>query len=133
MHDLQARFCQSTMSTTHTCSVGGRAWPSRACAPNGLATRGNDLACLSLQVCVLNSVSYAEREEKQNWEQHLDKCILLTNTQVSHDFEHACQPGVADRARVTPGRVLCAAQCQVQLPAAIALPGDQESKGYFRG
>lgn len=50
-------------------------------------------SCLlvSLQVCVLNSVAYGEREEKQDWEQHLDKCILLTNTQVSHDIEHACQ------------------------------------------
>ena len=76
---------------------------------NGLATEGSTPACLSLQVCVLNSVSYAEREEKQNWEQHLDKCILLTNTQVSRDFVHTCYPGVADRADVTPGKVVCVA------------------------
>ena len=78
----------------------------------GLATKGNNHACLPLQVCVLNSVAYAEREEKQDWEQHLDNCILLTNTQVSHGFEHACQPDVADstdRAKVAPGQVLCVA------------------------
>ena len=61
---------------------------------------------------MLNSVAYAEREEKHDWEQHLDNCILLTNTQVSHDLEHACQPGVADSAdsaQVTPwtGALCC--------------------------
>ena len=78
---------------------------------SGLATKGNNHACLPLQVCVLNSVAYAEREEKQDWEQHLDNCILLTNTQVSHGLEHACQPGVAGSADSAQSNTWTSAVC----------------------